>query len=236
MVPRCCTVSLPLALVAVLMSMPTLHAESPSDYRGFRLGMSIEEVARHAGLPVTAAKTVFELPMIIQEMEWLPSRRALDAVASADQEAVARVVFGFAEGTLYRIVVSYDRDRTEGMTDQDFIDALSVAYGPPRRPLNAQVITSSARESYSDIERVSARWEDAASSMNLFRGAFRTIVGLVFYSKAMAAKAQVAIGRALRAAELDAPRREAAEQKMRDELEVASHAKARLKNKAAFRY
>ena len=72
---RSTTRSLTLAIVFVVCSAPALHAQDLSAYRGFRLGMTVLAVATQAGLPVTAAKVVFERPLQIQELEWPPPCR-----------------------------------------------------------------------------------------------------------------------------------------------------------------
>jgi len=227
--------TLAVAFVFVVCFAPTLRAEDPSSYRGFRLGMTVLAVATQAGLPVTAAKVVFERPLLIQELEWRPPAAASSTGALPERDSVARVIFGFCNDELYRIVVGYDAERTEGLTEQDLVEALSAAYGPARTPV-ARIITSSASQSYADTESVTARWEDASASVNLFRPTYRSNFGLVIFSKSLAPLARVGIDEAIRLARLDAPRREAAEQKARDETERLSHAKARAANKTAFRF
>ena len=53
--------------------------------------------------------------------------------AARPTDAVARVTFGFYNDQLFRIVVDYDRLRTEGMTEADMVGAISETYGPPSR-------------------------------------------------------------------------------------------------------
>ena len=227
--------SLALAFVFVLLFAPALRAEDPSAYRGFRLGMTVLAVATQAGLPVTAAKAVFERPLLIQELEWRPPAVARSPGAPPEQDSVAQVTFGFCNGELYRMVVSYDADRTEGLTEQDLVEALSAAYGPARVPV-AKIITSPAGQSYNEEEPVRARWEDARSSINLFYLSYRSAFGLVIFSKALEPLARAGIDEGTRLAQLDAPRLEAAERKTRDDIELAAHAKARVANKIAFRF
>ena len=45
------------------------------------------------------------------------------------------VVFSFYDGELFRIVVNYDRYQTEGLTAEDFVEAISATYGPAESPL-----------------------------------------------------------------------------------------------------
>jgi hypothetical protein len=231
------TVTLAFTVGFVLLFSPAVRAEDPAAYRGFRLGTTVSEVAAEAGIPASAAKVVFERPLLIQELEWRPVAAPSATGAPASQDTVARVLFGFCNGELYRVVVNYDQGKTEGLTEQDLVEALSAAYGPARTPApGATIITSAAGQDYSDTETVIARWEDARSSVNLFHAGYRSMFGLVIFSKALAPVARAAIEKGLRLAQLDAPRREAAEQKRRDDVEGAAHAKARAANKAAFRF
>jgi len=232
---RSITRSLTLVFAFVVWFAPALRAQDPSAYRGFRLGMTVVAVATEAGISPTAAKVVFERPLLIQELEWQPPASAAATGAAPERDSVAQVLFGFCNGELYRIVVSYDTDKTEGLTEQDLVEALSAAYGPARMPV-ASIVTSPASQSYNDSQAVVARWEDERSSINLFHIKYRSAFGLVIVSKKLAPLVGAGIEEGARLRLLDAPRREAAEQKARDETERASHAKARITNKAAFRF
>lgn len=228
-------VGVALTLAFVLSFSSVVRAEDVSVYRGFRLGMTVPEVATEARMPPASAKVVFERPLLIQELEWRPPAAASTTGDAPTQDSVAQVLFGFCSGKLYRIVVSYEAERTEGLTETDLIEALSIAYGPARTPI-ARIITSPAAETYSEPVSVVARWEDASASVNLFRGSYQPAFGLVIFSKTVAPLARAAIEQSLRLAELDAPRRAIAEQKARDDSEQVAHAKARVANKAAFRF
>ena len=50
-----------------------------------------------------------------------------------------KIRFPFELGQLFRIAVSYEWERTEGLTAEDMIDVLSATYGPATLP-NADVI------------------------------------------------------------------------------------------------
>ena len=221
--------------VVVLSFASSARAADPAAYRGFRLGMTVSEVAAAGAVSPTAVKTVYQRPLLVQELEWTPPVVTSVTSEPADRDSVAHVLFGFCNGELYRIVVSYDGERTEGLTEQDLVDALSVDYGRATRPVT-MIITSAAVQTYIDTEDVLARWEDAKSSVNLFAQSFRATFGLVIFSKTLAPQVRAAIDEGARLVELDAPRREVEEQKARDETERAAHAKARVVNKAVFRY
>jgi hypothetical protein len=222
------------SLVALSWAAPARAADA-SAYRGFRLGMTVAEVAAAAGVAPATVKTAYDRPRLIQELEWSPPGVPSGPGVLPEQDSVTQVLFGFCDGTLYRIVVSYAPDKTEGLTEQDLVDALSVGYGPVARP-SAKIITSAASQGYLDTEDVLARWEDATASVNLFARAYRQSFGLVVYSKRLAPIVRAAIVEGTRLKDLDAPRRDVAEQKSRDDIEQASHAKMRVANKAAFRY
>jgi hypothetical protein len=227
--------SLVVASAVVLWSASPVSAADPSVYRGFHLGMTVSEVAAAAALSPTEVKTVYQRPLLIQELEWNPSVVLGAAGLTGERDSVARVLFGFCGGELYRIVVSYDGDKTEGLNEQDLIDALSAGYGQAAKPVS-QIITSPAAQGFIDTEDVVARWEDASASVNLFARAYRSTFGLVIFSKRLAPLARAGIVEGSRLGELDAPARAIADQKLRDDTERALHDKARVANKAAFRY
>jgi hypothetical protein len=44
---------------------------------------------------------------------------------------VRGAIFAFYNDALYQAVVSYDRDRTEGLSNSDIIGSLTAVYGEP---------------------------------------------------------------------------------------------------------
>ena len=87
-------------------------------------------VAKRAAVDALQAKVIHRRPALIQELEWRPQPLG----RSSQREAVQDVVFSFYDGKLFRIVVDYDRYETEGLTVEDFVDAISATYGPATRP------------------------------------------------------------------------------------------------------
>ena len=92
---------------------------------------------------------------------------ACSCARSREAESVNEVLFNFYNGELFRMVVSYDQQRTEGLTDQDMVEAISATYGIATQPA-AKIILFSSSYIYNDSEKVIARWEDSQSSLNLF--------------------------------------------------------------------
>jgi len=94
-------------------------AQDLSKYRDFQLGVNLPTAAKQAGMDPAQAKLIHERPAVIQELEWRPGISA-DSPSSTDP--VEEILFGFYSNQLYRIVVKYDEDNTEGLTDQDLIE------------------------------------------------------------------------------------------------------------------
>ena len=115
-------------------------------------------------------------------------------------------MFSFCDGALFRMVVNYDRNRTEGLTDEDMIKAISARYGIAARPV-ATIVRFSTSQIYNDNEKVIARWEDSRYSYNLYRSSYSAF-GMLVFSKRLDALAQTAIAEAIQLDNREAPQRE----------------------------
>ena len=98
--------------------------------------MNLFAAARQAGVNVSEARVIHQRPAVIQELKWRPTG-SLGSSPQADP--VEEVLFSFYNGELFRIVVNYDQYRTEGLTDEDMVDAISAKYGTATRP-SAKII------------------------------------------------------------------------------------------------
>jgi hypothetical protein len=225
------TRSLVIFIFLAVLSMPLIYAQDLSSYRGFHLGMNLPAAAKQVDMKPSDAKVIYKRPAVIQELEWRPQR---SYSSSAQVDPVKEVLFGFYNGELYRIVVNYDQDRTEGLTDEDLIQGISAKYGTPTMPA-AKIASSSSSQLYSEGEKVIARWEDSEYSFNLFRFSYGSAPGMLVFSKRLDALAQAAIVEAIRLNEQEAPQREIERQKKQDEEKRAEGQKARPLNKANFR-
>jgi len=225
------TRSFVISIILAMLSMPLIHAQDLSSYRGFQLGMSLPAAAKQAEINPSEAKVIYQRPAVIQELEWRPES---SYNSSAKTDPVREILFSFYNDKLYRIVVNYDQDRTEGLTDEDLIEGISAQYGTPTTPV-AKIISSSASQSYGDSEKVIARWEDSQYSFNLFRFSYGSAPGMLVFSKPLDALAEVAIVEAIRLNRQEAPQREIDRQKQQDDEKRAAGQKARTANKANFR-
>jgi hypothetical protein len=131
------------------------------------------------------------------------------------------------------MVINYDQDRTDGLSDEDIIEAISARYGIAARPVATTVLFSSSQV-YNDSQRVIARWEDSQSSFSLFRDSYRPTFGMVAFSKQLDILAQAAVVEAFRLDKEEAPQRETERQKKEDAQNRTAREKVRAANKAAF--
>jgi hypothetical protein len=208
---------------------PLIDAHDLSRYREFQFGMNLPAIAKQVGLEPSEAKVIHRRPALIQELNWQPQL----SLTSSQADPVRAIFFSFYNGELFRIVVNYDRYKTEGLTPADVVEALSAKYGTATKPA-AEVIFSSSQV-YNDSEVVIARWEDSQYSFNLFRSSYQPTFGMVAFSKRLDALARAAIVEAIRLYEQEAPQREIERQKKQDAKDRAGQEKVRLANKPNFR-
>jgi hypothetical protein len=220
----------PLIIIAwVVLSVPLIHAQDLSKYRDFRFGMDLPSAAKLADMNPSDAKMIHQRPAVIQELEWSPQH------LSTSPDPVNGVLLGFYNGELFRMLVTYDRDRTEGLTDEDIIEAFSTKYGAATRPVAAMIVSSPLSQLYGDSSKVVACWENSEYSVSLFRSSYKPTFGIVIISKRVDTMARAAIVKAIGLDEQEAPQREADRQKKADEEKLSAGQKARPLNKANFR-
>src|SRR5580765_8182516 len=117
----------------------TVSAQDLSRYRNFEAGSSLATVAATASVAASEAKTLYRRPAVIQDLEWRPSHWT-GASSAPSNDPVEQVVFSFYDDRLFRVVVDYGREQTQGMTPADLIAAVSEVYGAATaRPANVRV-------------------------------------------------------------------------------------------------
>jgi hypothetical protein len=191
----------------IVLSASSIHAQDLSSYRDFQLGMNLSSVAKQAGMKLAETKTLHQRPAMIQELWWQRSF----GESAPPTDPVSEVVFSFYNGDLFRMVVTYDRYRTEGLTDDDMIEAISAKYGTVARPV-ATIILFSSSQIYNENEKVIALWEDSQYSYNLYRSTKQPAFGILIFSKRLDMLAQAAILEAMRLDNQEALQREEARQ------------------------
>jgi hypothetical protein len=213
------------------ISASAISAQDLSKYRDFQLGMSLAAVTQQVGVS-SEARVLHQRPELIQELMWQPPR-TLGPPRSGD--SVRKILFSFYNGELSRIVINYGWDKTEGLTVEDMVEAVSVTYGSAMLPTLPATPILALSKVDGDSDRIIAHWEDAQSSVDLFQPSYASTFGLVVLSKRLDALAQSASVESVRLDTQDASGR-AVERKQKQENEDhARQEKARLVNKAIFR-
>jgi hypothetical protein len=218
-----------LGILCFVAGPSMLYAGDLSGYRGFQFGMTISDAAKQAGMNASEAIVVHRHPALIQELDWRPRSPMQTNPAQADP--VENGLLYFYDGELFRIVITYDRYKVEGMTAEDLIEAISLTYGTPTRSATEIEYHSN----YGETADVMARWEDADYSYNLVQTGNRSSFAMVSYSKRVDAMARSAKVEAVRLETEQAPQREIEKQKKREDDARLALDKARSTNKPNFR-
>src|SRR5712692_1008707 len=214
-----------ISLVMILLSAPLIHGQDFSKYRNFSFGMSLVELSKQVDSQPLYAKLTHKRPALIQEVTWWPRE---SSGSSLQAEPVWQVFFTFYNGELYRILVTYDRHATQGLTAEDMVQAISAQFGTATVP--AAEISFSTNELYRSTEKVIACWEDSQYSANLIRSSFLNSFALVMFSKRLDAQAEAAIAESVKLERQEDPQKEIERQKR----EADSMEAARLKNRKTF--
>jgi hypothetical protein len=197
------------------------------------MGMSLADVAKQAEI-APEAHVVQQRPALIQELTWQPQRW----LASTRGDSLKKVQFSFYNGQLFRLVVTYDRDKTEGLTVEDMTAAISATYGLAlltNTPLVPPAAMDSTHSQTLDNDKILAGWADSEHSIDLTQSSYQMVFGLVVRSRPMDLRAQAAMAEGARLDAEDAPQREIdRQQKSTDDKRVRTAA-ARQSNKQTFR-
>jgi hypothetical protein len=218
-----------IAIVSVVLGTSMLCAADFSTYRGMHFGMNLTAAAKQTGTKLTEVRVVHQRPALIQEVDWQPRPVTPSGPLAADP--VKEGLLCFYNGELFRVVVTYDRYKVEGMTAEDMIDGISATYGTATRP-TAEIAYHS---NYGEVGEVVARWENSEYSYDLVRTGDRSSFAMVLYSKRLEALAQAANVEAVKLEAEEAPKRELEKQRKKDDAEHLVLEQARSVNKPNFR-
>jgi hypothetical protein len=213
----------------VVMSAPLLSAQDLSKYREFQLGMGLAAVAQKTGV-TPVARVPHQPPELITELVWQPSD---GLAASPPRDSVRKVLLSFYNGELFRIAVSYEWERTEGLTVEDMIAALSSTYGPPIPP-DTELIPLLSRSAVGS-DKIVAHWEDSQYSVNLVRPSYASTFGLVMLSKRLDALVRAATVEAIWLDDQQAFTRAIGRKRSQEDEDHTRQEQARTRNRATFR-
>jgi hypothetical protein len=214
---------------SVFLGVHLASAQDLSRYRGYALDSSLEAVIASSGVPADRATTLHRRPATIQELKW---RAPYSSVGSAGADSVREIAFSFYNDALYQLIVTYDRDKTDGLTNQDLIESLSVLYGTPMTSSPGNPIGRPVALADSVLL---AQWEDGSTSVTLLKDSYSPRFQLRLVSKPLMTLAQGAIRESTRLDAIEAPRVAAALRDKEAAEEKASVDRTRTQNKATFK-
>ena len=221
--------SLPLWLA---LAVPAAAAEPVfATYRGVGLGDPVSAVVSHFKMTPDQVLTVHEPPTLVQRLNWRPRRFVPDptvALPSLDE-----IEFTFHRDRLVRIVVTYDFERTEGLTDADLREAFTSTYGPPALVSTDRPVTAGIAEMPAPPVVV-GQWGDGDTLVLVSRLLYPRRVVLTIASIAEERVMDAAVAEAARLDAQGAPAREIAQRAIDAELRQTQSDKARRRNKVAF--
>jgi hypothetical protein len=215
----------------IVLLTQALEGQSLAQYRNFELKSDLAAVSTLIGVAPSEAKLIHQRPAVIQDLDWRPSSWIAQS-SKASTDPVEEMRFSFYNDQLFRVIVDYGYERTEGMTDADMIEAITLVYGAPVKRAAARGATRVEIESGSPV----ARWGDSGQSVVLYRNSsYRRTFRLIVTDPALDDLARKAEIQAVRLDELEAPSREVARQKKESDDSRAVAEKARVVNKGVFR-
>jgi hypothetical protein len=204
-----------ISLAMILLPAPLIHGQDLSRYRNFSFGMTVNDISKQIDQTPANAAVLHERPALIEELTWLPPQ-PFSAVRPA--EPVDQILFSFYNGTLYRMLVTYENSATKGLTDEDMIRVVSAKYGVATRPV--AIVNFPMNPSYKTTEKVIARWEDSQYSLNLFRS-YGDTFAIVMFTKQLDAQAGISIAESVKLDQEEAPQKQAARtKKVAEDLEL----------------
>ncbi len=200
-----------------------------SSYRGFRFGDDVATAAKQAKASPSEARRVQQRPAVIEELDWRPA--FVYEAGAVKEDAVRDGLLRFYNGQLFQIVTTYDRQRVEGMTEADMVEAVSAVYGTATRPAGEIPYHSN----YGEEAAVIARWENPEYSYNLIRTGDRSSFALILTQKRLDALAQASIAEAARLDALEAPQKAIDLQRQQEAESRLMLDRARSANRPNFR-
>ena len=200
-----------------------------SRYRGVTLGDPVQVVVDQLKVTSSDVKVVHERPTLIQRITWRPRRLVSGTIVEPD--ALGEMVLTFHLERLASIALSYDLDRTKGLTDADLLEAFTSAYGTSILvPTPTRTTVASRAE-----PEIMGRWDDAETLVLLWRESSTNRIKLTLTSIATDRAMQEAIADGLRLEASEAPARDLARRATEDAALRARDEKVRSDNKTTFK-
>jgi hypothetical protein len=149
-------------------------------------------------------------------------------------DPVLEVALTFYNDQLFRITITYDPSRTDGMTNADVIEAVSATYGLAVVPATPYATPRSSESSRNEAITI-ARWVRGDRTLTLSGNVFPVAFQLVMMSTTLNDLAEASVPEAVSPDDADAALQREADRRKRELADaIAAQDRARLRNKAAF--
>jgi hypothetical protein len=198
-----------------------------SRYRGVSIGDSVSAVVASLRMTPGEVAIVHARPAMVQQLTWRPNQ--FFASKAGPPESLAEMVLTFHLGRLARVVATYDRERTEGLTDADLHDSFTTIYGTSMLVPTASGVRSSSKP------EIIGQWGDGETLVVLLREAFPRRITVTVSSIAADRLLQDALASGARLDAIEAPTRDMV-RRLSEELTLQRRdEQSRLDNKSAFK-
>jgi hypothetical protein len=215
-----------------VLSNGLVNAQDFSRYRVFQLGSSLSSVALAANMGPSDARVIHQRPALIQELDWRPQYQSPSTRIAMDP--VLEVALTFYNDQLFRITITYDSSRTDGMTNADVIEAVSATYGRAVVPATPHATPRFSESSRNEAITI-ARWVKGDRILTLSRSVFPVAFRLVMVSTTLNDLAEASVAEAVSPDDADEALQREADRRKRELADaIAAQDRARLRNKAAF--
>jgi hypothetical protein len=215
---------------AVLAVQAVSAAPVYSRYRGVSLGDTVTAAVASLNMTASDVAVVHVRPSLIQQLTWRPNQ--FFAGRTSKPDAVAEMVLTFHQGRLARVVATYDRDRTEGLTNGDLKASFTTLYGSSM--LVPTTTATRGGSASSDQPEIIGQWGDGETLVVLSRDVYPPRIKLTVSSVATNRQMQDAMASSLRLDALEAPTRDIVRRASDAMTQRQRAEQSRIDNKAAF--
>jgi hypothetical protein len=198
-----------------------------SRYRGVSIGDSVSAVVASLHMTASDVAVLHARPAMIQQLTWRPNQFFMGRTGAP--EALAEMVLTFHLGRLARVVATYDRDRTEGLTNADLHGSFTTIYGA-----SMLVPTPSGVRSSSEPEII-GQWGDGETLVVLLREVYPRRIRLTVSSVAADRLLQAGLASGVRLDTIEAPTRDMVRRLSEELTQQRRDEQSRLDNKSAFK-
>jgi hypothetical protein len=213
---------------AVVMAAQAVAA-SPvySRYRGVSIGDSVGTVVDSLQMTASDVAIVHARPAMIQQLTWR-SNQFVTGRTNAP-EALSEMVLWFHLGRLARVVATYDRDRTEGLTNADLHGSFTTIYGA------SMLVPTPAGVRSSTEPEIIGQWGDGETLVLLSRETYPRRIRLTVSSVAADRLLQNGLTSGARLDAIEAPTRDMVRRASEEQTRRTRDAQSRVDNKSAFK-